>query len=154
MEADLPELLASLRRDVARRFQVAADAVGCVVAPYRICPLGAHVDHQLGQVTGMCLDRGVVLAFAPADGPQVRLASRDFPGEVSFSLRAVPAAVPGYWGNYACGAARALQERHALSRGIVGITAGRWSEGGLSSSAAIGVACVTTCTHAASGLAT
>ena len=31
--------------------------------PYRVCPLGAHVDHQLGQVTGFAIDRGVNLEF-------------------------------------------------------------------------------------------
>ena len=28
-----------------------------VRAPYRICPLGAHIDHQLGPVTALALDR-------------------------------------------------------------------------------------------------
>ena len=35
-----------------------------VVSPYRICPLGAHVDHQLGKVTGMALDQAIVLVFS------------------------------------------------------------------------------------------
>ncbi|HEX2513740.1 MAG TPA: galactokinase family protein, partial [Chloroflexota bacterium] len=32
---------------------------GFVFSPYRVCPLGAHVDHQDGAVTGMAIDRGV-----------------------------------------------------------------------------------------------
>ena len=26
--------------------------------PYRICPLGAHSDHQLGKITGFAIDKG------------------------------------------------------------------------------------------------
>ena len=31
--------------------------------PYRICPLGAHCDHQKGVVTGFALDRGIDMAY-------------------------------------------------------------------------------------------
>jgi galactokinase len=31
----------------------------------RFSPLGAHVDHQDGLVTGMTLDRAIFLAFVP-----------------------------------------------------------------------------------------
>lgn len=30
-----------------------------VFTPYRMCPLGAHVDHQHGIVTGFAIDKGV-----------------------------------------------------------------------------------------------
>ena len=58
-------------------------------APYRVCPLGAHVDHQLGTVTALAIDHAVVLAYAPAESAQVRLGSLAFPGEVRFSLDAI-----------------------------------------------------------------
>ena len=28
--------------------------------PYRICPLGAHSDHQLGKITGLAIDKGII----------------------------------------------------------------------------------------------
>jgi len=34
-----------------------------VLSPYRICPLGAHVDHQGGAVLGMTIDAYTILAF-------------------------------------------------------------------------------------------
>ena len=69
------------------------------------------------------------------------LQSRTFEGEVSFALDDVPDKIDGDWGNFPRGAVRALQqEGHKLTRGITGLTAGRMNEGGLSSSAAIGVA--------------
>ncbi|MCX8037324.1 MAG: hypothetical protein N3D11_09840 [Candidatus Sumerlaeia bacterium] len=130
----------ALREAMSTRFGVAPADVRFVFSPYRICPLGAHIDHQLGPVTALALDRGVHLAYAPAKAREVHLYSLDFPGEVHFALDAIPDATPGDWGNFARGAARALQQIHRLERGLVGLTAGSVSEGGLSSSAAIGVA--------------
>ena len=61
-------------------------------APLRICPLGAHVDHQGGVVTGMTVDRQVVLAVAPATDSIVRISSLDFAGDVVLDLgESVPA---------------------------------------------------------------
>ena len=31
--------------------------------PYRVCPLGAHSDHNLGKVTGLAIDKGIYLAY-------------------------------------------------------------------------------------------
>jgi galacturonokinase len=130
-----------LAHAAAARYGVARASVRVVYAPYRICPLGAHIDHQGGPVTAMAVARGVLLAYAPSRGTEVELASLDFPGEVRFALDAVGEARPGDWGNYARGAARALaQAGYALKRDFLGMVAGPWSEGGLSSSAAVGVA--------------
>ena len=38
-----------------------------IFCPYRICPLGAHVDHQLGLVTGFAIDKGVDFDFVKTD---------------------------------------------------------------------------------------
>src|SRR5215217_8663072 len=75
--------------------------VRVVRAPYRICPLGAHIDHQLGPVTAMVVDQSVLLAFAPSADRSVRLTSLDFPGMVEFELDHVPGKQADDWGNYA-----------------------------------------------------
>jgi galacturonokinase len=134
------ESVAHLREETARRYGVALSSVRVVLSPYRVCPLGAHIDHQLGPVTAMALDQGVLLACAPSASREVRLSSLVFPGEVRFVLDDVPDRREGDWGNFARGAVRALQQKYRLDTGIVGVTAGEMSEGGLSSSAAIGVA--------------
>lgn len=36
-------------------------------SPLRVCPLGAHVDHQEGLVTGMALDSSIDMVFASND---------------------------------------------------------------------------------------
>lgn len=129
-----------LRRGVVERFGVPESSVRVVRAPYRICPLGAHIDHQLGPVTAMALDQSVLLAFAPSGGPEVRLASLDFPGEVAFSIDAIVDRRPGDWGNYPRGAVRALRRDYKVSQGMIGVIAGQLHGGGVSSSAAVGVA--------------
>ena len=129
-----------LKSEVQSRYDVDPAAVKVVRSPYRICPMGAHIDHQLGPVTAMAIDRAVYLAFAPSGSPVVRLSSQTFDGEISFSIDDVPPRDAESWANYACGAVEALRSTHAVGQGIVGITTGQISEGGLSSSAAIGVA--------------
>ena len=38
---------------------------GLSFCPYRVCPIGAHSDHQLGKVTGFAIDKGIrILAEA------------------------------------------------------------------------------------------
>ncbi len=137
----MSDIVAKLKTEMKTRFGTAPGDVCIVQSPYRICPLGAHIDHQLGPVTAMAIDQAVYLAFAPSDDANTRLQSLTFAGEVSFALGDVPDKIDGDWGNFPRGAARALQQRgHKLARGITGLTAGRMNEGGLSSSAAIGVA--------------
>jgi galacturonokinase len=130
----------SLREEVVRRYGAAPSTVRVVLAPYRICPLGAHIDHQGGCVTAMAIDRGVAVAYAATDSGHIRVSSLDFPGEVEFALSDVPDRQGDHWGHYVRGAVRALQRTHRLTRGICGVTSGSISGGGLSSSAAIGVA--------------
>jgi len=130
-----------LVRELRGRYGVESSPVRLVFAPYRICPLGAHIDHQLGPVTAMAVDQGVLLAYAPSPVREVRLTSLEFPGEVRFDLDVPGAPQTGDWGDYARGAGQALaQSGYVLRRGLVGIVTGPWSEGGLSSSAAVGVA--------------
>ena len=70
-----------------------------IFSPYRVCPLGAHVDHQHGLVTGFAIDKGVDLWFNITntdctdktdkwpDG-HVHLESRTFEGVVDFEIDA------------------------------------------------------------------
>lgn len=33
--------------------------------PYRISPLGAHIDHQNGKINGFAIDKGIHIAYSP-----------------------------------------------------------------------------------------
>ena len=113
-----------------------------IFSPYRVCPLGAHVDHQHGLVTGFAFDRGVDLYFTPTEDGWVELNSLTFEGEVRFDMKA-PVQVKNHnWGDYARGAKFALKKRFEIKRGIKGYLQGSLPIGGLSSSAAVLVAYV------------
>lgn len=108
-----------------------------IFSPYRVCPLGAHVDHQHGLVTGFAIDKGVDLWFTPNTDGHVHLASRSFDGEVDFDVTQGTLVKEGHWGDYARGAKYALKKRFALKYGIDGVIQGSLPVGGLSSSAAV-----------------
>lgn len=120
--------------------QVDPTTIGVVKAPLRICPLGAHIDHQLGCVTGMTIDQSILMAFAPTTNGSVYIESLDFEPAVSFNLNDVPGYIPRDWGNYIRGAVLALQQNHHLQRGLIGVVDGEMPIGGLSSSAAVTIA--------------
>ena len=117
-----------------------AEAIRVVVSPYRICPLGAHSDHQYGPVLGMAVNAHTFLSFVPADSSEVRITSENYSGELHFDLSAPEglesSSTP--WGRYAAAAAQALSDRLPASpRGIIGSVAGALPGGGLSSSASV-----------------
>lgn len=113
-----------------------------IFSPYRVCPLGAHVDHQHGLVTGFAFDMGVDLWFEPTDDGIVRLKSETFEGEVEFDITQPTRVKEGNWGDYARGAKFALKKRFTLRKGIKGTIKGSLPIGGLSSSAAVLIAYV------------
>jgi galacturonokinase len=49
-----------------------SDDIRKVKSPLRICPLGAHVDHQGGLVTGMSLDSSVNMVYSPTNDGFIR----------------------------------------------------------------------------------
>jgi galactokinase len=123
-----------------QRTGCAEEDVRVICSPLRICPLGAHVDHQDGLVTGMTLDRAIWLTFVPRNDQYVRIESLNFEGCIEFDLAEVPPKMPRDWGNYIRGAVLALQQRYDLCAGIDAVVEGTMPIGGLSSSAAVGVA--------------
>ena len=42
---------------------------GEVFCPYRISPLGTHIDHQYGKIHGLAIDKGIQVTLGP--GPNV-----------------------------------------------------------------------------------
>lgn len=151
-----------MRKTVTEMSGQSFDDVRVVVSPYRICPLGAHIDHQGGTVTAMTINMGILLAFVPSGDSKVLLRSGQFPGEVRFRVEEGQYPWGGIerndtddakvssevhedcgWGNYARGALFALQkEGYQITQGIIGYICGTTGldSSGLSSSAAVGVA--------------
>ena len=113
-----------------------------IFSPYRVCPLGAHVDHQHGLVTGFAIDKGVDLRFNVREDGNVHLESKTFEGVVDFEISKPSQVREHHWGDYARGAKYALRKRFELTRGIDGVIQGSLPVGGLSSSAAVLIAYV------------
>lgn len=113
-----------------------------IFSPYRVCPLGAHIDHQRGIVTGFAINKGVDLWFNVREDSEVHLTSLSFEGEVKIDLSARSEVKERHWGDYARGAKYALKKRFDLQRGIEGVIQGSLPVGGLSSSAAVLIAYV------------
>ena len=109
-----------------------------IFMPYRICPLGAHVDHQGGHVLGRTINTGTVLVYVPVDSAEISLASTNFSGTITFAIGAE--VQRDHWARYAQAAALALNEQHTVSRGLMGVSSGTMLGAGLSSSAAVGLA--------------
>lgn len=111
-----------------------------VEVPLRLSPLGAHIDHQGGIVTGLTVDRSVRLAATPTREPLLRFASAQFDGTIEIDPAAPPAGRVGDWGDYLRAAAWAFGEAYPLRVGLVGTLSGELVGAGLSSSAAVLVA--------------
>ena len=101
-----------------------------IFSPYRVCPLGAHVDHQHGLVTGFAIDKGVDLWFNVREDSLVKLSSRTFEGDVEFHVNTPSQVKERHWGDYARGAKYALRKRFELSHGIEGVIQGSLPVGG------------------------
>ena len=111
--------------------------IRAVRSPLRICPIGAHSDHQDGRVTGMALEASIDLVYSPNEDGNVNVVSLDFDGEEKFNLKDELDYIPGFWGNYLRGAVVSLQKDYELIKGINGVLGGSLPIGGLSSSAAV-----------------
>lgn len=108
--------------------------------PYRVCPIGAHSDHQLGKITGLAIDRGVHIAYRPKQNGVVEMTSLQFPKRAQWHITAVPKEKENDWADYLRGATMALAQKYPLKVGLCGVIEGTMPIGGLSSSAAVTIA--------------
>lgn len=105
--------------------------------PYRISPLGAHIDHQYGKINGLAIDKGIHMAYHPKQNGIVELQSLNFSKRAQFFVNAVPDEKQGDWADHLRGAAKMLGEKYRLKIGLSGIIKGSLPIGGLSSSASV-----------------
>ena len=113
---------------------------GIAFCPYRICPIGAHTDHQLGKITGMAINAGVRIAFGAKQNGVVELSSLQFDKRGQWHVLNVPDTKQNDWADYLRGATLALSEKYSIRIGMVGVVEGSLPIGGLSSSAAVIIA--------------
>ena len=109
---------------------------GLSFSPYRICPIGAHSDHNLGKITGLAIDKGIHIAFRPKQNGVVEMQSLQFSKRAQWHIKEIGSKT-GDWADYLRGATWALNKAYQLSVGICGVIEGSLPIGGLSSSAAV-----------------
>lgn len=105
--------------------------------PYRICPLGAHSDHQLGKITGFAIDKGIHIAYGPKENGVIEIQSLQFDKRAQWHVEATPKTKENDWADHLRGATIALYKRYPLRRGLCAVLDGELPIGGLSSSAAV-----------------
>ncbi len=105
--------------------------------PYRVCPLGAHSDHQLGKITGFAIDKGIHIAYGPKMNGVVEISSLQFPKRAQWHVSETPSEKQGDWADHLRGATIALNSRYPLRTGLCAVLDGELPIGGLSSSAAV-----------------
>lgn len=104
--------------------------------PYRICPIGAHSDHQLGKITGFAINKGVYMAYGPKENGVMELQSLQFEKRAQWHVLSTPTKKENDWADHLRGATIALNRRYPLRRGLCAVINGELPIGGLSSSAA------------------
>lgn len=107
-------------------------SLGRIFSPYRICPIGAHVDHQGGVVLGRTINIGTTLDYEPLDSNEIHITSDQF-GEAIFFIDELDHA---HWVRYAQAAANVLNPKRGMKAYVYGSLVGS----GLSSSASVGLA--------------
>jgi galactokinase/galacturonokinase len=113
---------------------------GIAFCPYRISPLGAHIDHQYGKINGIALNKGIHIAYSAKQNGVVELKSLNFPKRAQFHINAVPEEKVGDWADHMRGATKMLMEKYPLRTGLSAVIEGTMPVGGLSSSAAVIIA--------------
>ena len=105
--------------------------------PYRVCPIGAHVDHQLGKITGFAINKGIHIAYGPKENGVIEVQSLQFTKRGQWHVEATSKTKENDWADHLRGATIALYKRYPLRRGLCAVLDGELPIGGLSSSAAV-----------------
>ena len=105
--------------------------------PYRICPIGAHSDHQLGRITGFAINKGIHIAYGPKQNGIIEIQSLQFPKRAQWHVASTPDVKQEDWADHLRGATIALNSRYPLRKGLCAVIDGELPIGGLSSSAAV-----------------
>ncbi len=105
--------------------------------PYRVCPIGAHSDHQLGKITGFAINKGIHIAYGPKENGVIEIQSLQFDKRAQWYVEATPKTKENDWADHLRGATIALNKRYPLRRGLCAVLDGELPIGGLSSSAAV-----------------
>ena len=115
--------------------------------PYRISPLGAHIDHQNGIINGLAINKGIFIAYSKTHNRSFEIQSVNFKKLITFTMDTVPKQKAGDWADHMRGSVIKLMENYKLAFGINAVIEGSLPIGGLSSSAAVIIAFMSAVLH-------
>ena len=110
------------------------DPLDVAFCPYRVCPIGAHSDHNLGKITGFAIDKGIHIAYSVNEN-EIVVNSLNYIEEHKWNLNVDKK--ENDWANYLRGATYYLNKFSLIHKGINCLIEGSLPVGGLSSSAAV-----------------
>lgn len=103
---------------------------------FRICPLGAHIDHQKGFVIGFTINKGITIDYESSDSPILILKSEFFQDQLALNIRD-EIDLRGDWTDCFTSTIKELKRLYAIKNGILGVVKSDLNfMGGLSSSSA------------------
>ena len=82
---------------------------------YRVCPIGAHVDHQLGKITGFAINKGIHIAYASKQNGVIELTSMQFEKRAQWHVMCVCKEKENDWADYLRGATLILSKNIHLT---------------------------------------
>ncbi|MBQ3116172.1 MAG: GHMP kinase [Clostridia bacterium] len=115
--------------------------------PYRICPIGAHVDHQHGKITGFAINKGIYIAYGIKQNGVIEITSLQFSKRAQWHVMSTPPVKQDDWADTLRGATIALNKRYPLRKGLCAVIDGELPIGGLSSSAAVIITYLSALSH-------
>ncbi len=110
---------------------------GVAFCPYRVCPIGAHSDHQHGKVTGFAIDKGIHIAYGIKRNGIIEVSSLQFDKRAQFHVNDIPSEKENDWADHLRGGVVALSQKYTLHTGLCCVIDGSLPIGGLSSSATV-----------------
>ena len=135
LKQDAAATLAQFCRELKQPFD--DGEVRYVVSPYRISPIGAHIDHQGGAVLGRTIDQYTVLAFVVGKSAEITLRNTNALAPLTTNFSPLDPLDEEGWQRYAQAATAAFHAKHLIKYGITGIVHGTLLGAGLSSSASV-----------------
>lgn len=90
-------------------------------SPTWLCPLGAHLDHQHGVVTGFCVDKGIHIAYGPKQNGVIEITLMHHEKRAQWHAADTPGEKQGDWADHLRGAVWALSRQYSLHIGLCAV---------------------------------
>ena len=147
--------LISKQRQWLSEQNTASEQITTLLCPYRINPLGAHVDHQGGSVMAQPIDQYTILSFSPEklhpDDALISVQSMQADWPEPFQWRrseARKSEADANWMRYLQASINVYNEKYPIKTSLTAAIDGTLISAGLSSSASVILAYINALAHA------